>query len=165
MKSKYVVVLGLVCALTSCVFEDELLRQDTSPAGAAAEQAATDAAATALDNLDTASDALAKSSDAAAESPSSPAPDAAHPADAVKATLPGQYMVQPGDTLSGIAARAGIYWDRTPWINIYNANRDQVALPDVILPGTVLTIPSLRGEIREGEWEAGRGYENPFTQR
>jgi nucleoid-associated protein YgaU len=175
MKSKHIVVLGLafLWALTSCVFEDELLRQDTPPAGAVgavAEQDAADAAATALDNLDAASDALAESGDASsdaldesdsarAESPSSPA------AAAVGATLPGQYMVQSGDTLSGIAARAGIYWNSSLWISIYNANRDKVTLPDVILPDVILIIPPLRGEIREGEWEAGVDYENPFTGR
>jgi Tfp pilus assembly protein FimV len=151
MKSKHVVLLSLVFlwALTSCVFEDELVMQDTPLVDAEVEQVTADAAETAVDKLDT----------ALAELPFSPS------AEVAKARLPRQYMVQRGDTLRDIAVRAGIYWNGTLWSGIYNANRDKIATPDLILPGIVLTIPSLRGEIREGMWEAGRDYENPFAGR
>jgi hypothetical protein len=140
MKSKHIVLLGVVFlwTLTSCVFEDELV-QDTPPVDVdvAVEQVEPEIAI-----------------------PELPPP----PAEAAKATLPGQYMVQRGDTLSDIAAHAGIYWSGPLWAGIYNANRDKIANPDLILPGIVLSIPSLRDEIREGMWEAGRDYENPFTR-
>jgi LysM repeat protein len=49
------------------------------------------------------------------------------------------YTVRPGDTLSGIAKQrlgnAGAYMD------IFNANRDQLNDPDLIKPGQVLKIP------------------------
>jgi LysM repeat protein len=147
MKNKHIVLLGLVFlwALTSCVFEDELVLQDTPPAPAGTEQAAVDAAEAAVDTMDA---ALAESSASSASS---------------SATLPGQYVIQPGDTFRAIAARAGIYWNETLWSGIYSANRDKITDPDLIRPGTVLTIPPLRGETREGMWEASRYYENPFV--
>jgi LysM repeat protein len=92
---------------------------------------------------------------ALAESPASPASS--------RATLPGQYVIQPGDTFRAIAGRAGIYWNETLWSGIYSANRDKISDPDLIRPGTVLVIPPLRGENREGMWEASRYYENPFV--
>ena len=51
----------------------------------------------------------------------------------------GGYVVQPGDTLSGIAAALGI---RGGWPALYAANRHAIGPnPDVIRPGVVLTIP------------------------
>jgi nucleoid-associated protein YgaU len=141
MKSKHIVVLSVVFlwALTSCVFEDELVQDTPPPAAAEVEQVELDAVDTALSELPSSS-----------------------PAAATKATLPGQYLVERGDTLTDIASRAGIYWNSALWSGIYSANRDKIANPDLILPGTVLSIPALRDEIREGMWEAGRNYENPF---
>jgi LysM repeat protein len=155
MKSKHIVLLGLALswALTSCVFEDELVLQEAPPAPAVAEQAAADAAETAVEKMDT----------ALAESPASTASSTTSSTVSSRATLPGQYVIQPGDTFRAISARAGIYWNETLWTGIYNANRDKIANPDVIRPGTVLVIPPLRGEIREGLWEASRYYENPFV--
>jgi LysM repeat protein/uncharacterized UPF0146 family protein len=50
-----------------------------------------------------------------------------------------RYVVQPGDTLSGIAARFGL---RGGWQALYAANRPVVGPdPNVIHTGTVLTIP------------------------
>src|SRR5580704_12978228 len=50
-----------------------------------------------------------------------------------------QYVVQPGDTLSGIAARFGV---RGGWPALYAANRQVIGSdPDVIRPGTVLKVP------------------------
>jgi LysM repeat protein len=49
------------------------------------------------------------------------------------------YAVQPGDTLSGIAARLAV---RGGWPALYAANRSRIGPdPDVIRPGTVLTVP------------------------
>ncbi|HEX9373840.1 MAG TPA: LysM peptidoglycan-binding domain-containing protein [Roseiflexaceae bacterium] len=54
---------------------------------------------------------------------------------------PGFYTVQSGDTLSGIALYA--YGDANRYWDIYWANTDKVADPDLIYPGQVLSIPSL----------------------
>ena len=58
----------------------------------------------------------------------------------VKATNPGvRYVVQPGDTLSGIAAALAV---RGGWRTLYAANRRVVgADPNVIHPGIVLVLP------------------------
>ena len=55
------------------------------------------------------------------------------------ATSPAaRYVVQPGDTLSGIAARFGV---RGGWPALYAANRRVIGPdPNVIRPGTVLTV-------------------------
>jgi LysM repeat protein len=59
------------------------------------------------------------------------------PARAARATA--RYVVQPGDTLSGIAARYGV---RGGWPALYAANRPVIGPdPDVIDPGTVLVLP------------------------
>src|ERR1700757_2730416 len=50
-----------------------------------------------------------------------------------------RYVVQPGDTLSGIAARLSV---RGGWRALYAANRSLIGRdPDVILAGTVLVLP------------------------
>jgi nucleoid-associated protein YgaU len=154
MKSKHIVLLGLfLSALTSCVFEDDLV-QATPPVDVAVAVEQVEPKPVEMEQVE-----IEQVEPATAISELSP------PAtDTVKVTLPGQYKVEYGDTLRDIAAHSGIYWSGPLWINIYNANRDQIANPDLILPGIVLLIPSLRDEIREGMWEAGRDYENPFTR-
>lgn len=47
----------------------------------------------------------------------------------------GGYIVQPGDTLTGIAAVHG-----TDWKTVYDANRDVVEHSDLIFPGEVLKV-------------------------
>ena len=49
------------------------------------------------------------------------------------------YTVQPGDTLSAIAKR--FLGNANAYMDIFNANRDQLKDPDVIKPGQVLKIP------------------------
>ena len=49
------------------------------------------------------------------------------------------YTVRPGDTLSGIAKR--LLGNAAAYMEIYNANRDQLSNPDHIEPGQVLKIP------------------------
>jgi LysM repeat protein len=65
----------------------------------------------------------------------------------VKAADPGvRYVVQPGDTLSGIAAALAV---RGGWPALYAANRRVVgADPNVIHPGIVLVLPGQRAAIR-----------------
>jgi len=65
----------------------------------------------------------------------------------VKALRPVQgYVVQPGDTLSGIAARLAV---RGGWPALYAANRPRIGPdPDVIWPGTVLVLPGRKAPAR-----------------
>jgi LysM repeat protein len=66
-----------------------------------------------------------------------PATAAAAAVAAPRATA--RYVVQPGDTLSGIAARLGVLGG---WAALYAANRPVIGPdPDVIDPGTVLVLP------------------------
>jgi LysM repeat protein len=56
------------------------------------------------------------------------------------------YVVQPGDTLSGIAARLTV---RGGWPALYAANRPRIGPdPDVIRPGTVLVLPGRKAPAR-----------------
>lgn len=48
----------------------------------------------------------------------------------------GRVLVQPGDSLSAIAARHG-----TTWQELYEANRDQISNPNLIHPGQSLRLP------------------------
>jgi LysM repeat protein len=60
-------------------------------------------------------------------------------AGATAASAAARYVVQPGDTLSGIAARLGL---RGGWPALYAANRSVIGPdPDLIDPGTVLALP------------------------
>ena len=57
-----------------------------------------------------------------------------------------RYVVQPGDTLSGIAARFAV---RGGWPALYAASRPLIGPdPDVIRPGTVLVLPGQRAPAR-----------------
>jgi nucleoid-associated protein YgaU len=79
--------------------------------------------------------------------------------------LPAQYTVRAWavskDCLWNIAGRPWAYGDPAKWRLIYNANRSRMPQPDnpdLIHPGMVLDIPSIRGELRQGMWDAGRAY-------
>ena len=79
--------------------------------------------------------------------------------------LPASYTVQTWDGFKdcfwNIAARPWAYGDPHQWRVLYNANRLKLPEPDnpnLLEPGIILEIPSLRGEIREGAWEADRSY-------
>lgn len=52
---------------------------------------------------------------------------------------PSTYVVQPGDTLSGIAQSE--LGDANRWPQIWVLNRDQIGDPDLIFAGQVLTLP------------------------
>ena len=67
---------------------------------------------------------------------------------AVRATArpAGRYVVQQGDTLSGIAAQLGV---RGGWPALYAANRPLIGPdPNIINPGTVLVLPGHEGPVR-----------------
>lgn len=79
--------------------------------------------------------------------------------------LPAQYTIRPWnlskDCLWNIAARPWAYGDPEQWRLLYNANRAKLPNPDnpnLIEPGMTLDIPSIRGEIRQGLWEANQTY-------
>ncbi|MDR2740689.1 MAG: LysM peptidoglycan-binding domain-containing protein [Treponema sp.] len=68
---------------------------------------------------------------------------------------PRYYVVRPGDTFNSIAADPQIYNNRNEWFAIYQANRDKLEDPDnphLLTPGTVIEIPSITGETREGTY-------------
>ena len=75
----------------------------------------------------------------AQEAPAAPVQEAAPAAQAPAATAAGTYIVQSGDTLSGIAAQLGVAGG---YQAIAAANTDVVYNVDLIFPGQVLTIPA-----------------------
>jgi nucleoid-associated protein YgaU len=63
----------------------------------------------------------------------------AAPSSASTAASATTYTVQSGDTLSAISKK--FYGNANDYMEIYNANRDQLTDPDKIKPGQVLKIP------------------------
>jgi hypothetical protein len=97
--------------------------------------------------------------------PDSPKPQQPQPSVVESTPLPAQYTVRAWavskDCLWNIAGRPWAYGDSTKWRLIYNANRSRMPQPDnpdLIHPGMILDIPGLRGETRQGMWDAGRTY-------
>ena len=79
--------------------------------------------------------------------------------------LPAQYTVRDWhtyrDALWNIAGRPWVFNDPWQWRRLFEANRDIMPErdnPDLIHPGMVLTIPSIRGEMRQGMWDADAVY-------
>jgi nucleoid-associated protein YgaU len=77
-----------------------------------------------------------------------------------RGSLPAQYTVRywtsTGDCFWTIAGWTWVYGDSYSWRVLYEANRNKIPNPDnpnLIEPGTVLDIPSLRGEVRSGMWD------------
>ncbi|MCZ9846886.1 hypothetical protein OFR22_07840 [Brachyspira hyodysenteriae] len=65
------------------------------------------------------------------------------------------------DALWRIAGYSFIYNDPIQWYRLYQANRDILRdpnNPDLILPGQVLTIPSMNGEERVGTYDPNMEY-------
>jgi nucleoid-associated protein YgaU len=94
--------------------------------------------------------------------PAAPPPPAEEP---LPPLLPAQYTVRPWatskDCFWNIAGRAWVYGDPHQWRRLYNANRAKLPNPDnpdLIEPGMVLDIPSIRNESREGSWEENKTY-------
>jgi len=54
---------------------------------------------------------------------------------------PHSYTVKIGENLWRIAGYWEVYGDATMWSRIYEANQAEIANPDVIQPGQILTIP------------------------
>jgi nucleoid-associated protein YgaU len=67
----------------------------------------------------------------------------ASPATAAAPHAAETYTVQAGDTLSGIARK--FLGNANAYMDIFNANRDQLSDPDKIKPGQVLKIPTHAG--------------------
>jgi len=79
--------------------------------------------------------------------------------------LPAQYTVRTWtgfrDCLWVIAGYPWVYADPFQWRRLYEANKSKMPEPnnpDLIEPGMVLDIPSIRGEVRQGMWDSGRAY-------
>ena len=82
--------------------------------------------------------------------------------------LPATYTVRPWsvskDSFWNIAGQPWAYGNPQQWRTLYNANKSKLPDPDnpnVLEPGIVLDIPSIKGELRQGAWESGKTYE-PF---
>jgi hypothetical protein len=79
--------------------------------------------------------------------------------------LPAQYQVRSWavfrDCFWTIAARDWAYGDSRHWRRLYDANRSKLSEPNnpnLLLPGIILDIPSIRGEVREGLWDENADY-------
>ena len=79
--------------------------------------------------------------------------------------LPATYTVRPwnvyGDSFWNIAGRPWVYGNPYQWRLLYNANRSKLPNPNnpnLIRPGMVIDIPSIRGETREGAWDPNATY-------
>ncbi|OHD20767.1 MAG: hypothetical protein A2Y38_20880 [Spirochaetes bacterium GWB1_59_5] len=79
--------------------------------------------------------------------------------------LPAYFLVRSlaveTDCLWRIAALPYIYNDPFQWPVLYRANKKLLPDPNnphLILPDTVLSIPPLKGELREGTWTEGYKY-------
>ncbi len=71
--------------------------------------------------------------------PGAPAAAPSPAAAPAQAAGPATYTVKSGDTLSGIAKQ--LLGSAGEYMQIFNANRDQLSDPDKIQPGQVLKIP------------------------
>jgi nucleoid-associated protein YgaU len=80
--------------------------------------------------------------------------------------LPATYTVRPWsvskDCFWNIAGMGWAYGNPHQWRTLYNANKSKLPNPNnpnILEPGTVLDIPSIKGELRQGAWESGKTYE------
>ncbi|MDR2095149.1 MAG: hypothetical protein LBP76_06485 [Treponema sp.] len=79
--------------------------------------------------------------------------------------LPSQYEVRTWinfrDCFWNIAGYPFVYNDPFEWRRLYTANSEKLQNrqnPDIIEPGVILDIPSIRDEYREGLWEESKRY-------
>ncbi len=84
--------------------------------------------------------------------------------------LPAFYTVDSWDPdrdcLWNIAKNPAIYGNPYLWEKLYEANRRKLKRPDnphLLMPGMVVTIPSISGELREGMYDPNKKYE-PFKK-
>jgi len=80
--------------------------------------------------------------------------------------LPARYTVRAWaiskDCFWNIAGRPWAYGDPFKWQIIYNANKAKMPQPDnpdLIHPGMILDIPSIKGEARNGLWDSAKTYD------
>ncbi|MDR2922238.1 MAG: hypothetical protein LBU85_02705 [Treponema sp.] len=80
--------------------------------------------------------------------------------------LPAAYTVRPWsvskDCFWNIAGFPWVYGNPRQWRILYNANKSKLPNPNnpnILEPGTVLEIPSIKGETRQGAWDSGKTYE------
>ena len=69
------------------------------------------------------------------------------------------------DCLWNIAANSAVYGDPLKWEELFKANKKnlpQPSNPNLLLPGMIISIPSLQGEFREGTYDPSIAYE-PFS--
>lgn len=83
----------------------------------------------------------------------------------ITTALPKYYKVvsrpKRTDSLWSISAYDFVYGDGMYWYILYNANRQKLKNPknpNLILPGQILVIPSLMGEVREGLYDPAKEY-------
>lgn len=83
--------------------------------------------------------------------------------------LPKYYVVRPWaetkDCYWNISGRSYIYNNPVLWENLYQANKSAMRdpeNPDLIYPGMKMIIPSLSGELREGDYDPKKSYD-PYT--
>ncbi len=81
--------------------------------------------------------------------------------------LPGEYKVRTWrgerDCLWTIAALPAVYGDPFMWRKLYEANKHKLPNaknPNLVEPGTILTIPSIRGEKRTGLYDHSKSYKS-----
>jgi len=84
------------------------------------------------------------------------------------AVLPKQYKVRTWaaekDCLWNIAGYPWVYGDSRRWKELYEANKSKLSdpnNPNLIEPGMILDIPSIKGEIRQGIWDSNKTYQKP----
>lgn len=71
------------------------------------------------------------------------------------------------DCLWNIAANPAIYGNPLLWEELYRANKNglkQPSNPNLLMPGMIVTIPSIRGEFREGIYDSSIKYESLKSQ-
>jgi len=79
--------------------------------------------------------------------------------------LPATYTIRPWgvshDCFWNIAGRPWVYGNSHQWRTLYNANKAKLPdpnNPNLIEPGIILDIPSLKGESRQGAWDENTTY-------
>jgi nucleoid-associated protein YgaU len=92
-------------------------------------------------------------------------PATEEPVVAEQPVFPKYYVVRlildDRDCFNKIAGYSWVYNDRYEWRVLYDANKNVIRDPNnphLIHPGQVFTIPSLRGEIREGTYDPSERY-------
>ena len=148
--------------------EEAFSEADYDRAVKLADQAAflaIDAVNIALNLLEERGSSVGKSSPPMAPPAALPNSPAVSP-DASSDALPAAYTVRPWsvskDCFWNIAGFPWVYGNPHQWRLLYNANKSKLPNPDdpnIIEPGTVLDIPSIKGELRQGVWESGKTYE------